>query len=271
MKKIRKELVEEMKVLKSTKGKIAVAIITAGLIFGTGFVFANTDIGQQLRAWYEALFNQKSEEVMTAIDEEINQKGSEAREQYYEFANEATDEIHSTRDDVTASALSAIETAKNSHLENLNGAKEEILEAVGVDFYQLFLDGYFEILRIAEEGLNSAREGLTAHTGAVGEEALNQVTQDLTAAKEQAVAELEDAIEQAKAEITEQVNRYAEGVNYSLVKELNFKYEEVINAIEEIKDNLVEEQKAILTAAAQELEAEALAAMEEVINNIGNN
>ena len=82
---------------------------------------------------------------------------------------------------------------------------------------------------------------------------------------------MEDAIEQAKAEIREAVDHNTEVVNNNLVSWLNFKYEDVFEAIEEIKNDLVAEQQSILVAAAAELEADALQAMEEVIANLGNN
>ena len=164
-----------MKFLKTVKGKIIAASIVGILLLGTTYAFANTNIGEQLRAWYEALVNEKSEEILAQLDEEMDNKITEAVEKYNEIADEATVEIENTRDQVTANALSSIDQAKTNHLENLGIAKEDILGQVEEDFYAIFLDGYFEISRVAEEGLAQAEAGLTAHTAAVGENALNKV------------------------------------------------------------------------------------------------
>lgn len=259
-----------MKIIKTVRGKIIAASVIGVLLLGTTYAFANTNIGEQLRAWYNGLLNEKSEEIRANLEEEIDSRIPQAVADYNAIASEATAEIESSRDEVITRALSSIDQAKAIHMENLDQTKEDILGQVELDLYQVYVEGFHQIQSIADQGLAQAEAGLTAHTSVVGEDALNHVTQELTAAKVQAVQELEDAIEQAKAEIRETVDHYTNIVNNNLVKELNFKYEEVFAAIEEIKDNLVAEQEAILAAAAAELEAEALAAMDEVIANLGN-
>ena len=62
---------------------------------------------------------------------------------------------------------------------------------LGLAFYNEFLKGHFEIERIGREALASATTDLTAFTGEKGQAALDQVTSDLTTAKETAVSELE--------------------------------------------------------------------------------
>ena len=237
-----------MQIVKTVKGRIIVGSLLAVLLLGTTYAFANTNIGEQLKAWYQALFEQKSEEIFAKLDEEIEE----------------------TRDEVTTTALSNIERAKLQHLQNLDEAKEEILRNVEYDFYQVYLVGYREIRRVADEGLQQAENGLKAHTNAVGQAAQNYIIQELTQAREQAVQELEEAIEQAKTEIRAEVERYVDVVNSNLLNDLERIYENVFAEIEQIKERLVAEQQSILANVAAELEAEALAAMDEVIRNLGN-
>ena len=52
---------------------------------------------EQLKAWYQALFEQKSEEIFAKLDEEIENKRAEAIEDFNAIADEATEEIEETR------------------------------------------------------------------------------------------------------------------------------------------------------------------------------
>ncbi|WP_404458090.1 hypothetical protein [Oceanobacillus kapialis] len=259
-----------MKVLRTVKGKIAVGVVAVGVISGTGAALANTDAGAQLKNWYEGLFNETAEVIEADVTAYGEGKLPELAEEYNGLKSDASADIDGTRASETESAEAAIAEVKNSHIESLDGAKTEILDGMGVKFYDLFLEGYFEIERLGEEGVNYATNDLTAFTGTEGEAALTKVTEDLTAAKESAVSELEEAIRQAREEITAEVENQKEITTRNLQNQINFKINDVREVVEELLEELVAEQQEIITAAAQTLEDEAKAALDDVVSSMSS-
>ncbi|AVQ98223.1 hypothetical protein OBCHQ24_04000 [Oceanobacillus iheyensis] len=259
-----------MKVLRTVKGKIAVGVLTVGVISGTGAALAGTDAGANLKSWYDGLFNETAAEIEADVTAYGEGKLPGLTAEYNGLKADASGDIDGKRANETESAEAAITQVKNSHIESLEGTKAEILEGMGVQFYNLFLEGYFEIERLGEEGVNYATNDLTAFTGTEGEEALGQLTDNLTAAKDSAVSELEEAIRQAREEVEAEVDNEQEINTRNLKNQINFKINDVREVVEELLEDLVEEQKAIITAAAQTLEDEAKTALDDVVSSMSS-
>lgn len=254
--------------LKTVKSKIVVGVIVVGLVSGVGAAFANTDAGQVLKDWYNRIFNQAVDNVEAEVTAYTEGQLENAQQEYEGLKNEATNQIDQTKDREIANAASGILKAKERHLQSLDGAKREIIENMLKQFYDVFVEGWLEINRLGEEAYNYANNDLRALTNEKGEEAVNQVTEQLTAAKEQALDELEAAIEEAKREIEENVNYFEAVTVNNLKREVNNKIDELRERITALKDQLVAEQETIIAQVADQLEADALASLDELVSGI---
>ncbi|WP_100011615.1 hypothetical protein [Lentibacillus sediminis] len=255
--------------LNSLKGKIIAGTVAVGVVTSGGLVFANTDAGEQLQAWYDQAFGEtveSAEEQSMAYGESLL---PELAAEYNGMKDGATEDINETRDSETASAQAAIESAKTSHIENLESTRDEILEGMGLQFYNVFLEGSSEIEALAVQAQTYATGDLTAHTGTKGQEAVNKVTADLNAARDQAVSDLEDAIENARGEIEAELDSRGDNLTYNLNQQIDFAIRDLRATLDTLLEDLVQEQQTIITVSANALENEAINKLDEVVAGIG--
>ncbi|WP_337017653.1 hypothetical protein [Oceanobacillus massiliensis] len=260
-----------MKLLLGTvKGKLIAGTAAASLVVGGGFALANTDAGAQLQAWYDAAFG----ETKTAIVDEVTDYGESLLPGLYNEYNgmkaEVGTAINTTADSEIGDAQTAITNAKNSHLAALEGTKEEILADIGTQFYyDVYLEGVFQIQNLAGQAETYATSELTAFTGTKGSEAVAKVTDDLEQAKAEAVSDLEAAIAAAIGELEAEINNQEEIMTRNLKNQINFAINDVRATLEDLLDELVEEQQAIIADAAAELEGDAIEALDDVVAGMG--
>lgn len=255
--------------LKTIKSKVIAWAVAVVVISGSSVVYANTESGEWLKNWYNGMFNQTVESIDQDVDAYTEAQMPGVMEEYEALKSEAAIDIDLTRELETGKSLEEIVTTKLDHIESLDAEEQEILANIGLEFYNVFLDGYFEIERLESEGLSYATNDLTAYTTDVGEDAVTQLTDDLTTAKNNAVSELEEAIRQAQERLAQELENQEEITTRNLMNQVDWAIEDLRVAVTELLNTLVAEQEAIIVAKAQELEDEAKAAMDEVISSMG--
>ncbi|WP_062350280.1 hypothetical protein [Bacillus kwashiorkori] len=256
--------------LKTVKGKIVAGVATVGLLGGVGFAFANTDAGEQLRNWYEAQFNQSKAKVEAATDQYIQERTGELQAEYNDAKSNAGNDIDTKGNEESGRVQSEIENAKNSHLAALDGAKQEIMDSMGLQFYNLFQEGYLKIVQKANEAENFATNDLSAFTSQKGEAAIQKLTSEINTAKDAAVQDLQAAIEAAKAELTSELLTAEAYTKTSLQNQVDWAIEDLRETVEGIIADFVLAQQELIADAAAQLEAEAKAALDEVVSGINN-
>ncbi|MBN6885214.1 ElaB/YqjD/DUF883 family membrane-anchored ribosome-binding protein [Cytobacillus horneckiae] len=252
------------------KKKMVAGVVAVGIISGAGFSLANTDAGGALRSWYDNLFNQTSEEVLAESNANFERILAQLRAENEVLKELATSQINGTRDSAIANSTLAINSAKESHIQSLDAEKAAIELGMEYQFYNLFLSGSLEILAKGNEMQGTAVADFGNHTGAKGQEAVTEVTNQLNTVKENAVSELESAIIRAKEELTADVDDYTEIVSRNLNNQAVWKGEEIREELDRILAGMVAEQQAIITAKAAELEADAKQSLDDVVAGIGN-
>jgi hypothetical protein len=257
-----------MKKGKGLKNKLLIGAVAVGIISGSGIAFANTDAGQQLRTWYEGQFGQTVQNVEAEVQAYGESKLPELQEEYEQLKVEAGIDIDLARELETGQSLEEVINAKVSHLESLSAEEQAILENIGAEFYNVFLDGYFEIQRVQEEGLEYATNDLTTFTGETGAQAIADMTTDINTARDEAVDELEAAIRQAQESLAAELTNQEEITARNLKNQIDFHINDLRVLVTELLEGLVEEQEQIIIAKAQELEDEAKAALDEVVNSM---
>ncbi|TXL65025.1 hypothetical protein FHP05_07755 [Cerasibacillus terrae] len=257
-----------MNFLKETKGKVIAGVVAVGIISGASFAFANTDAGQALKGWYDNLFEQKTEAAANEVDQYREGLKPELMEEYAGEKAHADGIIDRKRKYEVEKSTDMIENAKASHLESLGSKKNEILLGMERDFYDAFVVGVQEINRLGEEAREYVRSDLNSHFANKGEETLSQMEEELGAVKERAVTELEDAVENAQAEIEAEVNKGSDMLVHNLTNLVDHKVEELRRNVREIVDRFVKEQEKAIVTKATELENDAKQALDDVVSGI---
>ncbi len=255
----------------SWKKKFVAGSVAVGLVSGVGLTFASASEGSPLRQWYNGIFGNTQQSILG--DNEAN--ATAAFESWVANTEQlkvgAGLKINETMAAELTRAGTEIMSVKEEHLASLDAEKIELLNNMNYQVYQhIFLEGYFAIQNQGDAALGSVREGFRDYTSSTGQAAVNEMTQELTSAKDSAVSELEDAIEQTKAELSAQLAMEGQVSRYNLEQQITFKLSDLREALNSIINGLVTEQKNIIRVKALELEEEAKASLDEVINDIND-
>lgn len=253
------------------KKKLIAGAVAIGILSGAGFAFANSDAGGSLKSWYDGVFNDTKASVhadsLNNAEEAFEQWGSENEG----LKEKAAVAINTTKDQQINRVGSEITTAKEAHIQSLEAQKAALMENMNYQFYsEVFLEGYLAINRLGDEALLAAGADYASYTASAGDVAVNEVTQQLNAAKENAVVELQEAIDNAKRELLAELDRETEISTRNLNSQITWKVDDLRKAIKNITAGLLEEQQAIIIAKAQELEDEAKASLDAVVSGLGN-
>lgn len=257
-----------MNLKMTVKKKMAAGAISVGLLSGIGLAFANTDAGGALKTWYSGIFNNASAEVTDSIDQYVMDQREDLLAEYDGMKAGAGQSIDMTRDSEIAGSTTAINNAKISHLNSLDAAKVKILAGMDKQFTDLFIHEHGRIQEAGDRALQAAEADLNRYTDNKGSAAIEEVTTQLNAVKEQAVSDLEQAIANAKSEITAQVETEKTSTVNSLKTHVDQKIDNVFDEIHGIILDLVAAQEALIEAKAAELEAEAKTALDDVVSGI---
>ncbi|GEM_PF-4874004 len=258
------------KLLGTLKGKIVATILVVGLISGTGIVLAATGAGEQLRIWYESMFNQTVDNIEADVEGYSEDKLANLTAEYELLKATAGMDIDLSRELATGNALDEIIKAKLEHIEGIDAEQQAILADIGYQFYNVFLDGYMEIIRNTNEGLEYATNDLANYTAESGSEAIGQMTQDITAAKDHAVRDLEEAIRKAQETLASELESQEKVTTKNLLNQVDWAVDDLRTDVMEVLDGMVADQEAVIIAKAKELEDEAKAALDEVVSGINN-
>ncbi len=253
------------------KTKVVAGVVAAGIAFsGAGFALANTDAGAALKQWYNGLFGESVERIDQQTNAYLDDALDTWNTEYENLKNEISAEIDLSRETATGESLEEIVQAKLQHLSDLDAAEAEILANIGLQYYNVMLDGYFQIGEATAAAAAYAENDLQEHTGALGEEAVAQLTGDINTARDAAVSELEEAIQAAQEALAAEVAVQEELTVRNLQNQVDWAVEDLTESVEAIIGNLVDEQKALIVAAANNLTDQAKSAMDAVIENMGN-
>ncbi|MUV36361.1 hypothetical protein JNUCC1_00163 [Lentibacillus sp. JNUCC-1] len=257
-----------MKMLGTVKGKLIAGTLAVGVISGSGFALANTDAGENLKNWYEGVFNDRVAAAEEEADAYAESKEQEFEGYYADRKDHQGGIVDRHRNKQTNNAIDGIAAAKQSHLEDLGATKQEIMGQMEVEFYDAFVAGTAEIVARGDAAEQWVKDDLEAFGIEQESRMLEQVTNDLTAAKEEAVTDLEEAIEAAKQEVSAEVEARGENLEGNFRTQINHQLTRIENKTNEILQRLQEEQKTIISEHAADLEQEAKNALDDVVSGI---
>lgn len=254
--------------LKSFKGKIISIGLAVVVVWSAGAVFASSHAGEQLRAWYNGLFNQSVAEVEADTEAYMESRLPGLQAEYDQLKAQAGIDIDLSRELATGETLEEIIRAKLEHIGEIDAEQQEILAGIGLEFYNVFLDGYLEIQGNANDALNFATDDLIAFTADSGNAAIKQLAADIHQAKDAAVAELEEAIRQAQETLAAEVSKNQEITTRNLINQVDWAIRDLRESVTEVVTTLVTNQQELITVTAQQLGEEAKTALDDVVSSI---
>jgi hypothetical protein len=251
--------------------KLVAGTVAIGLISGVGLTFASANAGLSLKQWYEGLFNDTKSSILADTQETANEAFENWVANTEQLKIGAGQKIDQTMETELTRVGAEIMSTKDEHLASLDAEKKQLLDNMNYQVYQnIFLEGYFAIKNQGDSALDTVRGNFFDFTTATGQAAVNEMTVELTNAKDSAVSELEDAIEQAKSQLSAQLAMEEQVSRYNLERQITFTINDLREALTTIINGLVREQQNIITAKALELEAEAKASLDEVIGDMND-
>ena len=253
---------------KTLKGKIISIGLAIVVVWSAGAVFASTNAGEQLRAWYDSLFNQTVAEIETDTEAYMESRLPQLQAEYDQLKEQAGIDIDLNRELATGDTLEEIIQAKLEHIGEIDAKQQEILAGIGLEFYNVFLDGYLEIGNNANAALNFATNDLTANTRESGSVAIEQLARDIGQARDGAVEELEEAIRQAQETLAAEVAENQEITTRNLVNQVDWAIRDLEKDVTQVVTRLVNEQKELITISAEQLGEEAKTALDDVVSSI---
>ncbi|WP_339251592.1 hypothetical protein NSQ43_15330 [Sporosarcina sp. FSL W8-0480] len=252
------------------KKKIVAGTISAGLLSGVGLAFANTDAGGALKSWYSGVFNGAQASIAQEADLYSDEEFGSLDEMFEGLRAGAEFDVEFTRDREIGRASSAIESARDSHINSLGEAGAEILAGMDLAFNNIYQEGWLQIQAAGAEATQIASADMTTFAEDTGAAAIEELTYQLDAVKSDALAGLEEAIVAAKAAIMEELENETTITVNNLKTAVDFKVNEVYNQVGDILDDLVAAQEALIEAKALELEDEAKAAMDALLSDMND-
>ncbi|MFK9093336.1 hypothetical protein [Bacillus salipaludis] len=256
---------------KSVKAKIATGVIAASLLGSTGYVFANSNAGSQLKAWGDsqiaAAKQALTKDNSTATIAAVNKFNSDS----------ATKRDNSKKAIDQAGTAEKADTEKNikdklaEHVASLQTALADYVSTIGGDFDTFVGTEKGKITK----SLNDQLPALTASINSVLQKAqsdnVNSVTDASLLVKGQATSDLIKEINRVKGELQKLVDSEKATAKGELDAHLASEVTTVNGLIDSLISSLETSAKTAIGDAGQTVEDSANANFERVINLIGNN
>ena len=254
--------------LKTIKGKVIAGTVSVVLLSSAGAAFASSNAGAKLQNWYAGQFGEATSNIVNNVESDVTGRINGLATEYNGLKTAAGTSISTDGTNATNTASGNIETETQEHIDAINAKQTQI---------ETYMNGQFAALKFAANGLINqagnaalgyANNDLTTFTGAKGDAALATLTSDLDSDTDDAVAELEQAIADAKGELQSQLDTKEDATTEAIIDLIDAKINELRTKITQKRDDLVAAQKLLIDAKALELETAAKAELQGVVDGI---
>jgi len=254
--------------LKTIKGKVIAGTVTFALVAGAGAAFANVDAGTKLKIWYDGQFNAASGNIQSDVATNVESRINGLATEYNGLKTAAGTSIGTDGTNAYDTASGNIDTATQEHIDSIEAKQAHIETYMNGQFTSLktFADGLINEAGSAAVGY--ANSDLTTFTGNKGVAARASLTTELGTDTSEAVAELQQAISDAKGELQTQLDTKEAATTADIIAAIDAKIEELRTLITQKRDDLVAAQKLLIDAKALELETAAKEALQDVVDGI---
>lgn len=254
--------------LKTIKGKVIAGTVTAVLVSGAGVAFGASNAGEKLEAWYTGQFGLASDNIERDVAANVNSRINGLASEYNGLKTAASTSISTDGTNATTTASGNIDTATQEHIAAIAEEQAHIEGYMADQFTALstFADGL--INQAGTAALGYANRDLTNFTGSKGDAARASLTTELGTDTSEAVAELKQAISDAKGDLQGQLNTLEASTTADIIAAIDAKIVELRGTITAKRDALVAAQKLLIDAKAAELELAAKQALQAEVDGI---
>lgn len=254
--------------LKTVKGKVIAGTVTAVLVSGAGVAFGASNAGEKLEAWYDGRFDVASSNIEADVAANVDSRINGLVTEYNGIKSAAGTSISADGTSAYTTASGNIDTETQEHIDAIAAQQLQIEGYMDDQFTALSTFANGLINQAGTAALNYANNDLTNYTGGQGEAARASLTTELGTDTSEAVAELQQAISDAKGDLQGQLNTLEESTTADIIAAIDAKIIELRGTITAKRDALVASQKLLIDAKAAELELAAQAALQAVVDGI---
>lgn len=253
---------------KNLKKKIIAGVVGLSLVGGTVASYASVNAAGKLNNWFVDKRTASFENIANAAVDHAASRTNEVKVWYNETKTTASGHIVNAATDEIDRANAAINTAADSYVEDINEKAEKIMKSIPGQYRTVVntTNGTTDALANQLEALG--QEDIENKLNKVGAEQLGNVTTGVTATKEAAVARLEKAIADAKAEILALMAEKETAATANIIAHIDAKIAEKQAAIAEFTAQLETAKKGLITAEGQRIEGEAKADLDALVEGI---
>ncbi|MDA3730868.1 hypothetical protein PBV87_05060 [Niameybacter massiliensis] len=247
--------------MRNAKKKATAIVLTAGVLFTSGMVLADTDMGQQLKDWVASGITAREQVIKEGYKDdaviETAKLTGEAEKSKQEVAGkidtkatEKKQEVIRTLSDLVERYKSQLTTATSEELANMNATFNKI-----IDDNQLSID---EVVKILGEGNKAlADQQLDSKQG----ELMGEVESTIDQHKDVVSQELQGTIDTSKSNLLISMNEEQETAQTAINQYLVDEFEK---AVTDVKEHIASKEE----IAKQEIENIANTKQEEVVGDI---
>ena len=254
--------------LKTMKSKVVAVAAAFVLVSGASVAFGASDAGSKLKAWFDAQLGQAVEDAETEYVGYMEGKMDDLGEELEDLKFDASNRIVAYGDSKTANAKTNIEGSAVEHVNSINGKKEELEGYINGAFDKIKNESGKVIRDRQNEFAAYADQEMGAHTNDRGIEALEFVNSELEATTNKALTDIEEAIRLAKEDLKNRMDEKADATIAELKVAVDTAVWGTSYWITGMTNYMVQEQEALIETKAQELEAAAKQAMQELVDGI---
>lgn len=254
--------------IKTVKGKVIAGTMVFGLVTGAGVAFGATDAGTNLKNWYDGQFGKASENVAGQVAAYAGGKVEGLTVEYKGLKTDATNSINEKGVAQAGVANKNIEKLSREHIDAIKDQQAHINTYLSGQFDSLSIFAKGLINQAGDDALKYAKNDLGEYTGAAGNAANEKVKTDVKAVTNEAIKDLEDTINAAKADLQAQLDKETDLTVTEIKGLIDAKINELRTKITKINDGLVAEQVKIITMTAKGLQLEAERAMKALVDGI---
>lgn len=253
--------------MKSIKTKVAVGVITTGLLAGMGTAFAGTDAGTQFKTWYGKVFVTSSAKVSQDVQNTYQAKLGAYNTEFNALKASSAKGIVDSTTAKSTEAMKAINAAKNDYVAQVNNAKTSI--DVQRDF-EVFTQTFNS--QVVDKTKNAAKaygeKDLKNTLDKQGTDSVTKINSDVAGYKASSTADLTKQIKDAQDAINKLVAQYSQEADSNIRTHIEAKIVELRNDLTQYAAALVVAKQADVTAAATKAQTEALDALDAIAASI---
>ena len=248
--------------------KIAIGVLSLSMVGGVGTVFAATNAGDQLQNWYNSQFGIATNTVSEMLDNREAEFSNQLNSDKQAIIVDKTAAIEAAGNEERDRAIQAIGQMKDGYVKQINDKKSKIEEAMPGQFND-YVEGLKDASQtyVNQEGDNAQTE-ISAAIDNQASQSLLDITVNVTDAKDAAKKELTDKIQTAKKELQALIDAQKNAADTAVQTNLQAQIEAKKAEIEAAVEQLEAAKKQDIEAEGSRIQAEAQAALDDIVNEI---